>query len=244
MSLASLNPVALGEASLLEGVREALLELEHADSLDQLFARIAETTAFLGLDHLLVSRYVSGRWQTIEARGYADPRWQLDLDALAARVPHTAPRPIPCAAIVADGTLLGALQARRHRSQTVDAADAAALALLAQGVGHLAQRITLSECVDQIHEMLSGRGRRSSAISVLTPGEEPQVDLPAAAEPLSPLTDRERDIMELVARGDTNAQVARQLFLTEGTVKWHVKNILRKLDAPNRAAAVSTWLRR
>jgi DNA-binding NarL/FixJ family response regulator len=48
--------------------------------------------------------------------------------------------------------------------------------------------------------------------------------------------------MRLVAGGATNRQVARRLVLSEGTVKWHVKDILRKLGVPNRAAAVSYWL--
>ena len=47
---------------------------------------------------------------------------------------------------------------------------------------------------------------------------------------------------DIVAGGATNTQVARRLVLSEGTVKWHVKNILRKLGVPNRAAAVSYWL--
>jgi DNA-binding NarL/FixJ family response regulator len=43
--------------------------------------------------------------------------------------------------------------------------------------------------------------------------------------------------------GRTNGQIARQLVIAEGTVKSHVKHILRKLDAANRAEAVSRWLR-
>ncbi|MGZ6825412.1 MAG: LuxR C-terminal-related transcriptional regulator [Mycobacteriales bacterium] len=51
------------------------------------------------------------------------------------------------------------------------------------------------------------------------------------------LTPREREILALVARGATNVQIAEELVLSESTVKSHVKRILRKLPAANRAEA-------
>jgi DNA-binding CsgD family transcriptional regulator len=54
------------------------------------------------------------------------------------------------------------------------------------------------------------------------------------------LTRREIDVL---VRGDTNAAIARDLVLSIGTVKFHVKNILRKLNAANRAEATSRYLR-
>jgi DNA-binding CsgD family transcriptional regulator len=53
------------------------------------------------------------------------------------------------------------------------------------------------------------------------------------------LTDREFEVLELVALGRTNAAIASRLFISEGTVKQHVKHILRKLRVENRAEAVS-----
>jgi DNA-binding NarL/FixJ family response regulator len=50
------------------------------------------------------------------------------------------------------------------------------------------------------------------------------------------------EVLRLVGKGLTNAQIARQLFIGEGTVKSHVKAILRKLHAAHRAEAVSIWL--
>jgi DNA-binding NarL/FixJ family response regulator len=50
------------------------------------------------------------------------------------------------------------------------------------------------------------------------------------------LTAREREVAMLVARGLTNKEVALQLGLSEGTVKLHVHNILRKLSLKNRYA--------
>ena len=57
------------------------------------------------------------------------------------------------------------------------------------------------------------------------------------------LTRREIEVLELMVRGDTNAAIARDLVVSEGTVKFHVKNILRKLHATNRAEATSRYLR-
>jgi DNA-binding CsgD family transcriptional regulator len=56
------------------------------------------------------------------------------------------------------------------------------------------------------------------------------------------LTRREVEVLRLMAGGDTNGRIARRLVISEGTVKSHVKHILRKLGAANRAEAVSRWL--
>ncbi|HWI21208.1 MAG TPA: LuxR C-terminal-related transcriptional regulator [Baekduia sp.] len=57
------------------------------------------------------------------------------------------------------------------------------------------------------------------------------------------LTRREIDVLKLMVKGETNAGIARALVVSEGTVKFHVKNILRKLHASNRAEATSRYLR-
>jgi DNA-binding NarL/FixJ family response regulator len=57
------------------------------------------------------------------------------------------------------------------------------------------------------------------------------------------LTKREREVLELLAGGSTNAVIAEALHIGEGTVKYHVKNVLRKLGATSRADAVARALR-
>lgn len=53
------------------------------------------------------------------------------------------------------------------------------------------------------------------------------------------LSKREREVLDCLARGMTTAQVAKELFISENTVKTHVRHILDKLEASNRAEAVS-----
>jgi len=52
------------------------------------------------------------------------------------------------------------------------------------------------------------------------------------------LTEREGEILGLIAEGDSNKAIGDKLGITEGTVKTHVKGLLKKLDAPGRTAAV------
>lgn len=53
------------------------------------------------------------------------------------------------------------------------------------------------------------------------------------------LSKREMDVLNCLARGMTSAQIASELFISENTVKTHVRHILEKLEASNRAEAVS-----
>jgi LuxR family transcriptional regulator, regulator of acetate metabolism len=65
----------------------------------------------------------------------------------------------------------------------------------------------------------------------------------ADSRALESLTAREAEVLRLLARGLTNREIAQQLVVREGTIKYHVKNILRKLGAAGRADAVSRYLR-
>jgi DNA-binding NarL/FixJ family response regulator len=58
------------------------------------------------------------------------------------------------------------------------------------------------------------------------------------------LSAREQEVMDLIADGKTNGQIAKECFLSEKTVKNHVNRIFAKLMVTSRAEAVSLWLRR
>jgi PAS domain S-box-containing protein len=65
----------------------------------------------------------------------------------------------------------------------------------------------------------------------------------ADPDPLhAPLTPRQLEILRLVAQGHTSATIAERLFVTEGTIKWHVKQILAKTNSATRAEAVARVL--
>jgi DNA-binding NarL/FixJ family response regulator len=65
----------------------------------------------------------------------------------------------------------------------------------------------------------------------------PIATAPAGAE-LAALTAREREVLALIGRGKTNAEIASALFVGEGTVKTHVNHVFAKLGLRDRAAAV------
>ena len=60
----------------------------------------------------------------------------------------------------------------------------------------------------------------------------------------SQLSDRELEVLIRMAKGMTNKDIARDLFISQATVKSHVENILRKLGAADRAGAVAEGFRR
>ncbi len=80
-------------------------------------------------------------------------------------------------------------------------------------------------------------------MSVLSPYVTRQVlqavNLDQARPPDMGLSSREMEVLECLAQGMTTAQIAEELFISENTVKTHVRHILEKLEAANRAEAVS-----
>ena len=75
----------------------------------------------------------------------------------------------------------------------------------------------------------------------VSPGREPLVSGESAANNMlvEPLSQRELEVLQLIAQGITNKEIARQLFVARGTVKAHAASIYRKLDVANRTEAVA-----
>jgi DNA-binding CsgD family transcriptional regulator len=97
------------------------------------------------------------------------------------------------------------------------------------------------DLVRAAHQALQGlrAGREASSVDMLA--SEPDAALSDEAGPA--LTPRELDVLKLVARGLSNPDIARQLFLSEHTVHRHLANILRKLNLSSRAAAAAWGVR-
>jgi two-component system NarL family response regulator len=66
----------------------------------------------------------------------------------------------------------------------------------------------------------------------------------ADAGPGAGLTPREVEVLKLVAKGRTNAEIAEELHITSGTAKWFVSSILSKLGVDDRTEAVTTAMER
>ncbi len=109
-------------------------------------------------------------------------------------------------------------------------------AIAAGADGYLLKNATpeeLSTAIVRVHE----------GLSVLAPEVTRQVlkavNLDASRLPDSGLSSREMEVLQRLAHGKTTAQISSELFISDNTVKTHVRHILEKLEAANRAEAVS-----
>ena len=125
---------------------------------------------------------------------------------------------------------------RRERPKTavlllsayVDVEHAVQLMAAGHGIGYLLKRR-----VTDVEEFLDSVRRVANGGSVVDPAlVQELVDVRRRHDPLASLSDREREVLALVAEGRSNAGVARRLWVTEGTVEKHVRSILTKLDLP------------
>lgn len=108
-------------------------------------------------------------------------------------------------------------------------------AIRAGASGFLLKDVEPAELVDAIRVVAAGNSLFGPAATerLLTRFAEPP-----RGRSLDELTDREKEILQLLATGLSNAELAEQLFLSETTVKTHVSSILRKLHVRDRVQAV------
>lgn len=165
--------------------------------------------------------------------------------------------------IVVDGAVAGSLHLDAYsRGRDVDAVDRDAAAVFAQSIGRALERALAAEELAAQRAVLSELARRTDnrlrllhrappsrpaaqdvpASPLPIPGQVKRpARAPATADALANLTRRETEILQLMSTGATNAQIANRFIVAEGTVKTHVKRILRKLNVTNRGQAVAVY---
>jgi DNA-binding NarL/FixJ family response regulator len=84
----------------------------------------------------------------------------------------------------------------------------------------------------------AGEALLSPAITKRVIKEFVRTPRPAPPRELDDLSERERDVFRLIARGLSNAEIGQQLYISETTVKTHVTHILQKLHLRDRVQAV------
>ena len=158
----------------------------------------------------------------------------------------------PCyvvAPVVVGGNTIGLLHADTAASgRRLDELDDDVMNRFCDGLAAAFERAALRDTLRRHRtelqaavQWMSGRlGRLAAdaAAPAIAPG-----DTTSPRAPREALTPRELEVLGLMARGRTNQAIANALVVRVGTVKYHVKNILRKLGATSRADAVSRYAR-
>jgi DNA-binding NarL/FixJ family response regulator len=114
-------------------------------------------------------------------------------------------------------------------------------AIKAGAAGYLLKEIPIDEVADAIRSIWRGQSRISpsmaakllSEFAAMSKRAEEQRQLPAPR-----LTEREMEVLRLVAQGMNNRDIGNELFISENTVKNHIRNILEKLHLHSRMEAV------
>lgn len=113
--------------------------------------------------------------------------------------------------------------------------------LRAGAVGYLLKDVSSEKLVEAIHAAARGESFLQPSIAAKVLAEfarlEERAGPPPKADLTEPLSEREVEILKRMAAGDSNKEIASQLFITEGTVKNHVTNILGKLGVRDRTQA-------
>jgi DNA-binding NarL/FixJ family response regulator len=113
-------------------------------------------------------------------------------------------------------------------------------ALAAGASGFLLKRTGPEELIAAIHTVADGEALLSPSVTrrvIERMASQPTLGEPDEAR-VEELTGREREVLELIAAGLTNAEIAERLVIEESTVKTHVKRVLMKLDLRDRVQAV------
>jgi NarL family two-component system response regulator LiaR len=116
-------------------------------------------------------------------------------------------------------------------------------AIRAGAQGYLLKDIQPGELVQALRQTAQGKAQLHPEIArrlmAAVAGGAPELPKPEPALPqvLQELTERERQVLALIARGLTNREIAEKMVISEKTVKTHVSNLLDKLDLEDRTRA-------
>jgi len=114
-------------------------------------------------------------------------------------------------------------------------------ALQAGAISYLLKDVKAKELVQAIHRAAQGEATLHPKVAARVI-QEFHSGAADKSSPFSILTEREMQVLKLIAKGHTNSRIAEELVITVGTVKGHVSNILGKLHLVDRTqAAVYAW---
>lgn len=105
-------------------------------------------------------------------------------------------------------------------------------ALVSGASGYITKNSNHSELLDAIEEVLNGGAPMSSKIAKM-------VVASFQKNPNSPLSARETEVLELLAKGKSYSMIAEELFVTKETAKSHIKNIYSKLQVNSKSEAIA-----
>ncbi len=205
------------------------------------------------LDHMLLeTEMIRRRGPAIVRDARNDARVNRDI------IEFSQTRSYVAAPIMPTGKVIGFLHAERlYSGRQVDSIDRDTVWAFAEGFGYAFERTVLLERARRQHsEVRTALAAADAAVQALQDADLDlrKVEAPErgnAARSLmesesrvhAMLTRREIEVLRLMAAGRTNGQIAEELVISTGTVKSHVKRVLRKLHATNRAEAASRYVR-
>ena len=111
-------------------------------------------------------------------------------------------------------------------------------ALAVGASGFLLKNAPPEQLISAVRVVAAGEGLLSPSITRRVIEQFARLPPPSATDALGTLTERERGVLKLVARGLSNAEIAAELFISDATVKSHVAHLLAKLQLRDRVQAV------